>query len=84
MSMQGKYQRTENVDFLGNKYRTFTCTICKEKYEDMAWNKDRKCPPCTNITLDEYVENGMDYSKSFDECFSDQAKLVGEWHRNRK
>ena len=38
------------------------------------------CPSCANMTVDEYIDKGMDYSKSFDECFRDQAKLVREWN----
>lgn len=85
--MSGKHQRTEGkTNFLGIKYKEFICTKCKGKFEDFGLNTGRKiCPTCDNPPpLDEYVDRGMDYSKSFDECFRDQAKLVREWNENNK
>ena len=84
--MSGKHQRTEKVNFLGMKYKEFICTKCKGKFEDFGLNKGRKiCPPCDNPEpLDDYVNKRMDYSKSFDECFRDQAKLVREWNDKSK
>lgn len=83
--MSGKYVRTQGLDFMGNKYKTNTCPKCKTKYETIAFDTGPKiCPPCDNITLEEHLENGMDYSKSFNECFRDQAKLVREWNDKGK
>lgn len=82
--MQGKYQRTEGKTFLGTKYRKFTCTKCKTKYEHFGLGKPKICPPCENETIEEYIEKNMDYSKSFDECFRDQARLTREFNDSHK
>ena len=69
------------MDFLGNKYVQQKCTKCPTVYETMSIDTGPKiCPSCANITIDDYIDKGMDYSKSFDECFRDQAKLVREWN----
>ena len=84
--MSGKHLRTEGKNFLGQKYKVYSCTKCKTKFEDFGLNKGKQiCPTCCNPpTLDEYVEKGMDYSKSFDECFRDQARLVREYNDKSK
>ena len=57
--MSGKHQRTEKVNFLGMKYKSFVCTKCKDSFEDFGLNKGRKiCPRCDNNVdiLDEYKD----------------------------
>ena len=81
----GKHQRTEHYDFLGNEYILEVCKECSVVYETMSIDTGPKiCPGCSNKTLEEHLEENMDYSKSFDECFRDQAKLVREWNDKGK
>lgn len=82
--MQGKKQRTEGTDFLGQPYKTITCPNCKVKMEVMSIDNAQLCGPCANPDLEEYLDQNMDYSKSFNECFKDQARLVREWNDKSK
>ena len=48
-SMSGKHLRTEGKNFLGQKYKVYSCTKCKTRFEDFGLNKGKQiCPTCCN------------------------------------
>ena len=51
-------------NYLGFKFRNFTCTKCKIKYSDFGFNRDRICPKCLQPELQD---------NNLCQCYSCQA-----------
>ena len=80
----GKKQRTDTVDFLGNKYVQSTCPSCKKVFEHMSIDKNAQlCGYCANpqdIDIDK-----LDLSGSHDDCMRNYyAAVRKEYDKIRK
>ena len=58
------------------KYKTYTCTKCKTRFEDFGLNKGKQiCPSCANPNPDNLTKD-IDFSKTYDENLRDLVKNV--------
>lgn len=51
--------RSDNIDFLGQKFSKRTCPKCRIKYECHAWDKAKNCPKCSNNVESEDNEDSI-------------------------